>query len=61
MACRLLGTKPLPELIVGYYQLDHWEKISVKFISEFNIFTQENAFENVFCQNGGHFVQGDQS
>ena len=22
------------------------------------IFVQENAFENVVCQNGGHFVQG---
>ena len=23
------------------------------------IFIQENAFENVVCQNGGHFVQGE--
>ena len=23
------------------------------------IFIQENAFENVICQNGGHFVQGE--
>ena len=23
-----------------------------------NFFIQENAFENVVCQNGGHFVQG---
>ena len=23
------------------------------------IFIQENAFEIVVCQNGGHFVQGD--
>ena len=25
------------------------------------IFIQENAFENVVCQNGGHFVQGEMS
>ena len=26
-----------------------------------NCFIQENAFENVVCQNGGHFVQGEMS
>ena len=27
----------------------------------YTIFIQENSFENVFCQNGGHFVQGEMS
>ena len=35
-------------------ELDSKEPISVKFESEF---IQENSFENVVCQNGGHFVQ----
>ena len=46
MACRLFGAKPLPEPIL--------EQVSVNFV----IFIQENAFANVVCQNGGHFVQG---
>ena len=60
MACRLFGTKPLPEPIVVYCQLDSLEQVSVKFEFEFIIFIQENAFENVVCRNGGHgghFVQ----
>ena len=44
MACRLLGTKPLPEPMLAYCQLASWEQISVK------IFIQENAFEIVVCQ-----------
>ena len=56
MACRLFGAKPLPEPMLAYWQLDTWEQISVKFESEFIIFIQEKAFENVVCQNGGHFV-----
>ena len=35
MACRLFGTKPLPEPMLTYCQLDSWEQISVKFESEF--------------------------
>ena len=60
MACRLFGAKPLPEPMLAYCHLDSWEQISVKFESEFNhiIFIQENAFENVICQNGGYFVKG---
>ena len=46
----MFGAKPLPEPMLAYCQLDSWEQISVKF---------EFAFENVVCQNGGHFVQGD--
>ena len=56
MACRLLGAKPLPELMLTYCQLDHQEQISVKFERNSNIFRPENAFENVVCQNGGYLV-----
>ena len=62
MACRLFGAKPLPEPMLVYCQLDSWEQISVKFESDSIIlFIQENAFEMVVCQNGGHFVQGEMS
>ena len=55
MACRLFGAKPLPEPMLAYCQLDSCEQISVKLHN----FIQENAFENIVCQNGGHFVQGE--
>ena len=42
-----------------YCKLDSREHVSVKFESEFVIFIQENAFENVVCQNGSHCVQGE--
>ena len=58
MACRLFGDKPLHEPMLAYYQLDSWEHILEKIESESIIFIQENAIENVVCQNGGHFVQG---
>ena len=35
MACCLFGTKPLPEPMLAYCQLDSWERISVTFESEF--------------------------
>ena len=58
MACRLFGAKPLAKSMLAYCQLDLWEQISVKFELEF---IQENVFESVVCQNGGHFVQGEMS
>ena len=33
MACRLFGTKPLPEPMLDYCELDSCEQISVKFKS----------------------------
>ena len=45
MACRLVGSKPLPATLMVYCQL-------------IVIFIQENALECVVCQNGGHFVRG---
>ena len=35
MACRLFGTKLLPEPMLAYCQLDSWEQMSVKFEYEF--------------------------
>ena len=59
MACRLLGATPSLEPIVDYCQLDPWEQISVNSNRNSIIFIQENAFENIVCQNGSHFVQGE--
>ena len=60
MACRMFGAKPLPEPMLAYCQLDCWEK-TFQWNSNRNavIFIQENAFELVVWQNGGHFVQGE--
>ena len=49
MACRLFGTKPLPEPMLAYCQLDHWEN-PVKFKSKYKRCIQENAFGNVVCE-----------
>ena len=54
MACRLFSVKPLPEPMMIYCQLDPQENISVTFKPEF----KKYIFENVVCQNGGHFAQG---
>ena len=35
MACRLFGTKPLPEPVLFYCQLESWQQVSVKFESKF--------------------------
>ena len=74
MAGRLVGAKPLPEPMMNYCQLDHWEHISVKFESEYTISQSWNVFQNVVCkmaaillsnlnrlrpgQHGGQFVDG---
>ena len=54
MACRLFGAKLLPEPMLAYCQLDPWDRAYI-------IFIQENAFENVVCQNGVQYVQGEMS
>ena len=61
MACRLLGAKPLSKSMLGCCQLDGQKQTLVKFGSEFYRFHSKNAFENVVCQNGSHFVQGEMS
>ena len=61
IACRLFGTKPLPEPMQIYCQLDLWEQISVKFELIFWYFHSRkciNAFEissvkwRPFCPGG---------
>ena len=47
--------------MLDYCQLDSSEQIFVKFNRNSIIFIQENWFENVVWQNGGHFVQGEMS
>ena len=61
MACRLFGTKPLPEPILAYCQLNLWEQFQWNLNRNSNIFIQENAFKNVACQKSDHHVQGEMS
>ena len=56
MACRLFGTKPLPEPMVAYYQLGPWELISVKFGYEFHHFHSRKCIWKCRLQNGSHYV-----
>ena len=44
MACRLFGTKTLPEPMLVYCQLDSEEQVSMKFEFEFYNFHSRNAF-----------------
>ena len=50
MACHLFGSKPLSELMLPYCQLGPKEHISIRFIWNSEVFTQENAFENIICK-----------
>ena len=59
MACRLFDTKPLPEPMLVYCQLDSWEKISVKLELEFYDFHSRKCIWNCclpkrcpFCSGG---------
>ena len=47
MACRLIGTEPLSELMLTNYHLDTYKHTSVKFDKIAQIFIHEKAFENV--------------
>ena len=59
MACRLFGAKPLPEPLLLIVNGTHGNKFQRNSNRNSVIFFQENAFENVVCQYGGHFVQGE--
>ena len=56
IACQLLGAKPLSEIILPYYQLDHKEHISVKFYLNFKSFHSRKCTWKCCLWNGGHFV-----
>ena len=58
MACRLFGAKSLPEAMLVYCQLDSWDIFQWNMNRNSIIYIQENAIENVVCQNGSHFVKG---
>ena len=50
MACRLFGTKPLPEPKLPYCQLDPKDQIQWNSNQNSYIFIDENVFENVVCE-----------
>ena len=60
VACRLFDTKPLPEPMLAYYQLDSYEQFFMNNFSNHNtkFLIHESAFKNTVCQIGGHFVMG---
>ena len=55
MAWCLLGTKPLPEPMLTYCQVDPQKHISVKSYLKFKHIL-ETAFENIVCKHFGHLV-----
>ena len=61
MACCLSGAKPLPESMLPYCQLDHWEQTSVKFKLKWKNFHSSKFVWKCCLRNGGHFVQGETS
>ena len=58
MACRLSGAKPLPEPMLAYCQLNSWEHISENFDSNFIVFIEENAIENVVAKMAAILSRG---
>ena len=57
MACRLVGAKPLYELMLEYCQLDPCEQTSVKFESRYKTFHPWKRIWKCRLRNGGHFIQ----
>ena len=51
MAWHLFSAKPLSEPILDYYWLDNWDKISVKFESQYNSFHWRKCISKwwIFC------------
>ena len=44
--------------MLGYWQLDPQEQTSVKLLSKYKTFNQENAFENIVCEMAVIFSRG---
>ena len=57
MACRLLGTKPLPEPMLNHCQLDHWEWLSMKFKVKYKTFHSWKCIWSYRARNDCHFVK----
>ena len=50
MGCRLVGTKPISEPMLGYCLFDPWNKFQWNYNQNRHISIQDNAFENVVCK-----------
>ena len=46
----LFGAKPLSEIMLKYWQWDHWKQLSMNFESNYNDLHTRNAFEKIFCK-----------
>ena len=60
MACRLFGTKPWSEPVLGYCQLDLGNKLQWNFNWNRRLFIHENAFENIVCDTAAILSTGDE-
>ena len=60
MACRLFGTQPLSQPMLGYCQLDPCEQIRWNFNQNTQLFIQENAYENIICEMMAILSRGDE-
>ena len=58
MACRLLDTKPLPEPMLIYCQLEPSGQLSMKIESQFLHFHSRICVWKCCLRNGSHLVQG---
>ena len=59
MADRIFGAKPLSEPMMFFESWAAGNEFQWNLNLNFIILIQENTFENVVCQNGSHFVQGE--
>ena len=57
MACHLIGDKPLPEPMLAYLWLIHWEQISTQFDSKHNNFSKIKWNWKCNLQKGDHLVE----
>ena len=55
MACRLFGAKPLSKPVLVIINWTPRNELQWNFNQNLKFFIEENAFEIVVCQNGGHF------
>ena len=60
MACRLFGTKPWSEPVLGYCQLDLGNKVQWNFNQNTRLFIHENASQNIVCDTAAILSRGDE-
>ena len=56
MACHGLCAKTFSEPVLASCEMIHWEQISVKLESKYNIFYTEKWIKKYCLQRGGNFV-----